>query len=44
MGLSEEVPGVTVNRFCSSGLETIGIAVAKIQSRVADCVRVVQKA
>ena len=33
MGLKiEEVPGVTVNRFCSSGLETIGMAVAKIQS------------
>jgi len=32
MGLKiEEVPGVTVNRFCSSGLETIGMAVAKIQ-------------
>ena len=39
MGLKiEEVPGVTVNRFCSSGLETIGMAVAKIQSGMADCI------
>ena len=35
---SVEVPGVTVNRFCSSGLETIGMAVAKIQAGMADCV------
>ena len=39
MGLEiEDVPGVTVNRFCSSGLETIGMAVAKIQSGMADCI------
>lgn len=39
MGLkTEDVPGVTVNRFCSSGLETIGMAVAKIQSGMAECV------
>ncbi|HET8737429.1 MAG TPA: acetyl-CoA C-acyltransferase [Pricia sp.] len=39
MGLDiVEVPGVTVNRFCSSGLETIGIATAKIQSGMADCI------
>ena len=39
MGLKiEEVPGVTVNRFCSSGLETIGMAVAKIQSGMAECI------
>ena len=39
MGLDViEVPGVTVNRFCSSGLETIGMAVAKIQSGMADCI------
>ncbi|MBU2950097.1 acetyl-CoA C-acyltransferase [Tamlana agarivorans] len=39
MGLnSVEVPGVTVNRFCSSGIETIGIATAKIQSGMADCI------
>ena len=39
MGLKvEDVPGVTVNRFCSSGLETIGMAVAKIQAGMADCI------
>lgn len=39
MGLnSVEVPGVTVNRFCSSGIETIGIATAKIQAGMADCI------
>lgn len=35
---SVDVPGVTVNRFCSSGLETIGLAVAKIQSGMANCI------
>jgi acetyl-CoA acyltransferase len=39
MGLNiVDVPGVTVNRFCSSGIETIGIATAKIQSGMADCI------
>ena len=39
MGLkSEEVPGVTVNRYCASGLETISMAVAKIQSWMAECI------
>ncbi len=39
MGLGvEEVPGVTVNRYCASGLETISIATAKIQSGMADCI------
>ncbi len=33
-----DVPGMTVNRFCASGLETISIATAKIQSGMADCV------
>ncbi len=33
-----DVPGVTVNRFCSSGIETIGMAVAKIQSGMAKCI------
>ena len=35
---SIDVPGVTVNRFCSSGIETIGIAAAKIQAGMADCI------
>ena len=39
MGLDiVDVPGVTVNRFCSSGIETIAMAVAKIQSGMADCI------
>jgi acetyl-CoA acyltransferase len=39
MGLKiEDVPGVTVNRYCASGLETIGMATAKIQSGMADCI------
>lgn len=39
MGLNiDDVPGVTVNRYCASGLETISIGVAKIQSGMAKCV------
>ena len=39
MGLKiEDVPGVTVNRYCASGLETIAMASAKIQSGMADCI------
>lgn len=39
MGLKiTDVPGVTVNRYCASGIETIGIATAKIQSGMADCI------
>ncbi len=39
MGLKiEEVPGVTVNRYCASGIETIAMASAKIQSGMADCI------
>ena len=39
MGLKiDDVPGVTVNRFCASGLETIAIASAKIQAGMADCI------
>lgn len=39
MGLNtEKVPGVTINRYCSSGLETIAIASAKIHSGMADCI------
>ena len=32
------VPGMTVNRYCASGLETISIATAKIRSGLADCI------
>ncbi|WP_121965072.1 acetyl-CoA C-acyltransferase [Myroides sp. N17-2] len=39
MGLKiDDVPGVTVNRYCASGIETIGMAVAKIQAGMADCI------
>lgn len=39
MGLDTiKVPGMTVNRYCSSGLETIAIAAAKIKAGLADCV------
>ncbi|GGI43101.1 thiolase family protein [Mammaliicoccus stepanovicii] len=35
-GLPEEVPGQTVNRYCSSGLQTIAIAANEIMSEQAD--------
>ena len=39
MGLNnEKVPGMTVNRYCSSGSETIAIASAKIHSGMADVI------
>ncbi len=39
MGLNtDKVPGVTVNRYCASGLDTIATAVAKIKSGMADCI------
>ena len=39
MGLDTvDVPGMTVNRYCASGLETISIATAKIQNGMADCI------
>ena len=39
MGLDTyKVPGVTVNRYCASGLESIAIAAAKIQAGMADCI------
>jgi acetyl-CoA acyltransferase len=36
--LGYEAPGMTVNRYCASGLETIAIATAKIRSGQADCI------
>jgi len=39
MGLNTvKVPGMTVNRYCASGLETIAIAAAKIHAGMADCI------
>lgn len=39
MGLNEiEVPGMTVNRYCSSGLETIAIADSKIKNGMSNII------
>jgi acetyl-CoA acyltransferase len=39
MGLNTvKVPGITVNRYCSSGLETIAMATAKIKAGMAECI------
>ncbi|RRN77168.1 thiolase family protein, partial [Pseudoxanthomonas sp. SGD-10] len=35
---TDKVPGVTVNRYCASGLETIAMAVSKIKAGMADCI------
>src|SRR5688572_18531541 len=36
--LGFDVPGVTVNRYCASGVETIAMATAKIRTGMADCI------
>lgn len=36
--LGIDVPGVTVNRYCGSGVETIGMATAKIRAGMADVI------
>ena len=33
-----KVPGMTINRYCSSGLESIAIATAKIKAGMGDCI------
>jgi acetyl-CoA acyltransferase len=38
MALGKEAPGMTVNRYCASGLESIAIATAKIRAGMADCI------
>ncbi len=39
MGLDTvKVPGMTINRYCASGLESIAIATAKIRTGMADCI------
>jgi acetyl-CoA acyltransferase len=38
MALGKETPGVTVNRYCASGLETIAMASAKINMGLADVI------
>ncbi len=35
---TDKVPGMTVNRYCASGLETIAIAASKINSGISDCI------
>jgi acetyl-CoA acyltransferase len=35
---TDKVPGMTVNRYCSSGLETIALAAARIHAGQADCI------
>ena len=35
---TDKVSGITINRYCASGLETIAIASAKINSGLADCI------
>ncbi len=36
-GLPESVSGVTINRFCSSGLQTIAMAADRVMAGQADC-------
>jgi acetyl-CoA acyltransferase len=36
--LGIEVPGITINRYCASGLESIAMATAKIRAGFADCI------
>ena len=36
--LGMQAPGMTVNRYCASGLEAIAIATAKIKMGLADCI------
>lgn len=38
LSLPIKVPGMIVNRYCGSGLETIAIASAKIHAGMADCI------
>ncbi|MDX2245524.1 MAG: acetyl-CoA C-acyltransferase [Bacteroidia bacterium] len=38
MSLPMNVSGITVNRYCGSGLETIAIGIAKIKAGMADCI------
>ncbi len=38
MAIGKEIPGVIVNRYCASGLETMAMATAKIRAGMADCI------
>lgn len=37
-GLPYQVPGMTINRFCSSGLQSIALAAERIMAGAADCI------
>ena len=37
-GFPDEVPGATINRFCSSGLQSIATATHTITAGFADCI------
>jgi acetyl-CoA acyltransferase len=37
-GLPAEVPGQTINRFCSSGLQSIALAAERVMLGLADCI------
>ena len=37
-GLPPEVPGQTINRFCSSGLQSIALAAERVMLGLADCI------
>jgi acetyl-CoA acyltransferase len=36
--LGFDIPGITINRYCASGLESIAMATAKIRTGMADCI------
>ncbi len=36
--LGIEAPGITINRYCASGLESIAMATAKIRTGMAECI------
>lgn len=36
--LGKQAPGITINRYCGSGLESIAIATAKIRAGMAECI------
>jgi acetyl-CoA acyltransferase len=38
LSLGVAVPGVTINRYCGSGVEAIAMAVGKINAGMADCI------
>lgn len=38
LSLGKAVPGITINRYCGSGVEAIAMAVGKIKAGMADCI------